>query len=159
MSVEMPAMVLCAARRSCVAASGRASGFGVPTGGRLAIVSFHSLEDRRVKNFLRTRSGHAPAGSRHAPARKSGPAPSFNLLESGGVPPSAPEVARNPRARSARLRAAPNGAVVGSVPDDTSVQVLQGQEFVDGISWIQIRLPSGEVGWIAESLVEITTSP
>jgi hypothetical protein len=48
---------------------------------------------------------------------------------------------------------------VGSVPDDTAVQVLQGQEFVDGISWIQIRLPSGEVGWIAESLVEITTSP
>ncbi len=60
---------------------------------------------------------------------------------------------------SARLRATPNGTVVGSVPDDTSVQVLQGQEFVDGISWIQIRLPSGEVGWIAESLVEITTSP
>ena len=75
-------------------------------GGRLAVVSFHSLEDRRVKNFLRSRSGHAPAGSRHAPARARGPAPSFNLLESGGVPPSAPEVARNPRARSARLRAA-----------------------------------------------------
>lgn len=79
-------------------------------GGRLAVVSFHSLEDRRVKNFLRTRSGKTPGGSRHAPARgpkdDQGPAPSFTLLESGGVPPSAPEVARNPRARSARLRAA-----------------------------------------------------
>lgn len=75
-------------------------------GGRLAVVSFHSLEDRRVKNFLRTRSGHAPAASRHAPVRARGPAPSFTLLQSGGVPPSAPEVARNPRARSARLRAA-----------------------------------------------------
>jgi hypothetical protein len=60
---------------------------------------------------------------------------------------------------SARLRAAPNGAVVGSVPDDEQVQVLQGREFVDGISWIQIRVPDGQVGWIAESLVEIPNSP
>ncbi|HEX7970205.1 MAG TPA: 16S rRNA (cytosine(1402)-N(4))-methyltransferase RsmH [Stellaceae bacterium] len=74
-------------------------------GGRLAIVSFHSLEDRKVKDFLRQRSEAAPRGSRHrplAPAR----APSFRLLTRKPVTPGAAEIARNPRARSARLRAA-----------------------------------------------------
>jgi 16S rRNA (cytosine1402-N4)-methyltransferase len=74
-------------------------------GARLAIVSFHSLEDRRVKEFLRERSAAAPRASRHrplAPAR----APSFRLLNRKPVTPSAAEIARNPRARSARLRAA-----------------------------------------------------
>jgi 16S rRNA (cytosine1402-N4)-methyltransferase len=74
-------------------------------GGRLAIVSFHSLEDRRVKEFLRERSTAAPRGSRHrpvAPAR----APSFRLIDRKPVTPGAAEIARNPRARSARLRAA-----------------------------------------------------
>ncbi|MCH9013925.1 MAG: 16S rRNA (cytosine(1402)-N(4))-methyltransferase, partial [Proteobacteria bacterium] len=74
-------------------------------GGRLAVVSFHSLEDRRVKRFLAERSGRAPRPSRHAPdvaAR----APSFRLITRRVVRPSAAEVAANPRARSARLRAA-----------------------------------------------------
>jgi 16S rRNA (cytosine1402-N4)-methyltransferase len=74
-------------------------------GGRLAVVAFHSLEDRRVKDFLRRRSSAAPRASRHAPAMR-GPAPSFRLLERKPVMPSAEEIARNPRARSARLRAA-----------------------------------------------------
>lgn len=74
-------------------------------GGRLAVVSFHSLEDRRVKEFLRARSTAAPRGSRHRPAVQ-GPAPTFRLLTRKGVAPSAAEIARNPRARSARLRAA-----------------------------------------------------
>jgi len=74
-------------------------------GGRLAVVSFHSLEDRRVKDFLRRRSEAAPQGSRHAPAART-PAPSFRLLQRKPVAPTAGEVARNPRARSARLRAA-----------------------------------------------------
>jgi 16S rRNA (cytosine1402-N4)-methyltransferase len=74
-------------------------------GGRLAVVSFHSLEDARVKNFLRRRSG-APATSRHAPTPLGIPAPSFCLLQRRAVRPSADEIARNPRARSARLRAA-----------------------------------------------------
>jgi 16S rRNA (cytosine1402-N4)-methyltransferase len=74
-------------------------------GGRLAIVSFHSLEDRKVKEFLRERSAAAPRGSRHLPARPAN-APSFRLLTRKPVTPGAAEIERNPRARSARLRAA-----------------------------------------------------
>jgi 16S rRNA (cytosine1402-N4)-methyltransferase len=75
-------------------------------GGRLAVVSFHSLEDRPVKQFLSERSGAAPRPSRHAPEAAERPAPTFRLLFRRAVRPSAAEVARNPRARSARLRAA-----------------------------------------------------
>jgi 16S rRNA (cytosine1402-N4)-methyltransferase len=74
-------------------------------GGRLAIVSFHSLEDRKVKDFLRERSAAAPKGSRHLPARPAAAA-SFRLLTRKPVTPGTAEIARNPRARSARLRAA-----------------------------------------------------
>lgn len=75
-------------------------------GGRLAVVSFHSLEDRAVKDFLRERSGRAAGPSRHAPAAPAAKAPTFRLLKSGAIKPAADEVAANPRARSARLRAA-----------------------------------------------------
>jgi len=75
-------------------------------GGRLAIVSFHSLEDRRVKEFLRRRSDRAPRASRHRPVGAGSPPPSFTLLTRRAVKPSAAEIARNPRARAARLRAA-----------------------------------------------------
>jgi 16S rRNA (cytosine1402-N4)-methyltransferase len=75
-------------------------------GGRLAVVSFHSLEDRRVKDFLRARSAGAPRLSRHEPAPVALPPPSFRLLHRRAVAPGAAEIARNPRARSARLRAA-----------------------------------------------------
>ncbi|MEO5336953.1 MAG: 16S rRNA (cytosine(1402)-N(4))-methyltransferase RsmH [Magnetospirillum sp. WYHS-4] len=75
-------------------------------GGRLAVVSFHSLEDRKVKEFLRLRSGDTPRPSRHLPQAASSPAPSFRLLTRGAVKPSAAEASANPRARSARLRAA-----------------------------------------------------
>jgi 16S rRNA (cytosine1402-N4)-methyltransferase len=74
-------------------------------GGRLAVVSFHSLEDARVKSFLRRRS-ETERGSRHLPPRAVGPAPSFTLISRRPVRPDASETARNPRARSARLRAA-----------------------------------------------------
>jgi len=73
-------------------------------GGRLAVIAFHSLEDRRVKNFLGQRAG-APAVSRHRPAAPHA-APSFRLLTRRAVQAGPDEVARNPRARSARLRAA-----------------------------------------------------
>jgi 16S rRNA (cytosine1402-N4)-methyltransferase len=74
-------------------------------GGRLAVVSFHSLEDRIVKQFLREASGAAAAGSRHLPQVAAGDAPTFGNV-SRAIRPSAAEEARNPRARSATLRAA-----------------------------------------------------
>ncbi len=74
-------------------------------GGRLAVVTFHSLEDRLVKLFLRERSGNTPAGSRHAPEVKAVRAPTFEAVAKP-VRPSDAEVARNPRARSATLRSA-----------------------------------------------------
>ena len=75
-------------------------------GGRLCVVTFHSLEDRIVKTFLSARGGKTPAGSRHAPPVAAGAPPSFQLLFNGAVAPSDAEVAANPRARSAKLRAA-----------------------------------------------------
>ncbi len=71
--------------------------------GRLAVVSFHSLEDRMVKRFLAARCGRVPSGSRHAPQLRAAD-PTFRLLPAR-VPGEA-EIARNPRSRSARLRAA-----------------------------------------------------
>jgi 16S rRNA (cytosine1402-N4)-methyltransferase len=75
-------------------------------GGRLAVVTFHSLEDRVVKSFLYPRAGRQAEVSRHAPPRAEGPAPSFRLLHNGVRTPSAAEIENNPRARSAKLRAA-----------------------------------------------------
>ena len=77
------------------------------TGGRLAVVTFHSLEDRRVKRFLASRSGRAPRASRHAPPDDGHqPAPSFRLLARRVARPTSAETALNPRSRSARLRGA-----------------------------------------------------
>ena len=74
-------------------------------GGRLAIVTFHSLEDRIVKQFLRKRSGGEGAGSRHLPERAAGPQPTCGK-PAKAVRPGEAELARNPRARSATLRSA-----------------------------------------------------
>ena len=74
--------------------------------GRLAVVSFHSLEDRAVKRFLQARSGRAPKASRHQPLARAECAPSFALITRGTRRPSERECQANPRARSARLRAA-----------------------------------------------------
>jgi 16S rRNA (cytosine1402-N4)-methyltransferase len=75
-------------------------------GGRLAVVTFHSLEDRIVKRFLRERSGAVPAGSRHLPAQAdTGPAPTFEAVAKP-VRPGEAELHANPRARSATLRVA-----------------------------------------------------
>jgi 16S rRNA (cytosine1402-N4)-methyltransferase len=74
-------------------------------GGRIAVVTFHSLEDRIVKTFLRRRSGATPSGSRHLPQLADGPLPTFERVAKP-VRASDAEVARNPRARSATLRSA-----------------------------------------------------
>jgi 16S rRNA (cytosine1402-N4)-methyltransferase len=86
---------------------GLAAAEQVPTpGGRLAVVSFHSLEDRAVKQFVRARAGRVPAPSRHAPPRAESRAATLSDLTRKPVLPSADEIAKNPRARSARLRVA-----------------------------------------------------
>ncbi len=74
-------------------------------GGRLVVVSFHSLEDRIVKRFLAERSEERAGGSRHMPERSIA-APTFRLAGKGPVVGDEAEIAMNPRARSAKLRAA-----------------------------------------------------
>ncbi|WP_392354220.1 16S rRNA (cytosine(1402)-N(4))-methyltransferase RsmH [Brevundimonas sp. LF-1] len=75
-------------------------------GGRLVVVTFHSLEDRIVKAFLTERTGNAPGGSRHAPVAVETRKPSFDLLFKGAREAGEAELAANPRARSAKIRAA-----------------------------------------------------
>jgi len=71
--------------------------------GVLAVVTFHSLEDRLVKSFFAERGGKLPSGSRYAPQVVAGPPPTYVPMKAVG--PSDAETAANPRARSARLRA------------------------------------------------------
>ena len=72
-------------------------------GGVLAVVSFHSLEDRNAKKFLREASGAGRAVSRHLPGETPGPAPTFKK-PSKAIRPSEGEIAANPRSRSSTLR-------------------------------------------------------
>ena len=76
------------------------------SGGRVVVVAFHSLEDRIVKQFFTERGKPAPAGSRHAPAATPSRQQTFRLITSKPQMPTEAEIAQNPRARSARLRAA-----------------------------------------------------
>jgi len=80
-------------------------------GGRLAVVSFHSLEDRAVKEFVRARAGRIPGPSRHAPPRADAKPAELRDLTRKPVLPSDTEIAENPRARSARLRVAEKMAI------------------------------------------------
>jgi 16S rRNA (cytosine1402-N4)-methyltransferase len=90
-------------------------------GGRLVVVAFHSLEDRIVKRFLQERAREAQ-GSRHMPSVRAEP-PTFRLLTRGAVEPSAAETERNPRARSARLRAAVRTAAPARALDFDAIGV------------------------------------
>ncbi len=81
-------------------------------GGRLAVVSFHSLEDRRVKKFLSVRSSARANPSRHMPPGEEGEVPSFTLVKRGAIKAGEGETSLNPRSRSARLR----GAIRTSAP-------------------------------------------
>ena len=83
----------------------RAAERSLKPGGRLAVVTFHSLEDRIVKRFFRERSGATPSGSRHRPMVEAQNDPSFENVAKP-VSPSERELAANPRARSAKLRSA-----------------------------------------------------
>jgi 16S rRNA (cytosine1402-N4)-methyltransferase len=76
-------------------------------GGRLVVVTFHSLEDRIVKRFFNERAGKESRGSRHLPEQSvKFSAPSFEIVNSRPLTPSKAELEVNPRARSARLRSA-----------------------------------------------------
>lgn len=99
---------LCAAER-CLA-----------PGGRLVVVTFHSLEDRIVKRFFQERSKTHAGGSRYMPEQDLA-APSFTMLVKGGVGPGEEELARNPRARSAKMRA---GERTEAVPHDLDARGL-----------------------------------
>ena len=74
-------------------------------GGQLAVVTFHSIEDRMVKRFLQIRAGATGGGSRHAPKIEQ-PDPQFTLKSRKAIGPDAQELDENPRARSAKLRVA-----------------------------------------------------
>lgn len=92
-------------------------------GGRLAVVSFHSLEDRIVKQFLQRRSGRAGGGaSRYAP-QVEGDEPTFAPAHRGVIGPGEAEVAANPRARSAKLRVALRTAAPAR-PLDAAISAL-----------------------------------
>ncbi len=95
-------------------------------GGRLVVVSFHSLEDRIVKTFLTARTGRGGQGSRHAPpTAEATRAPSFTPVVKGVRKPSEAEVADNPRARSAKLRAAERSAALPWPEDWASYNLLE----------------------------------
>jgi len=105
----------------------------LPEGGRLAVVTFHSLEDRIVKRYLRAASATGGGGSRHAPEIRAAP-PRYRRPVRP-VEPGAAERAANPRARSARLRSAvrtaapavvPAGAALGLPPVPPVRQILGG---------------------------------
>ena len=100
-------------------------------GGKLAVVTFHSLEDRIVKRFFAARTGRGAQPSRHLPPGAEGPPASFIDIARGGITPGDNEIEINPRARSARLRGGERTAhpaiafdIAGAVPDLPSLEGL-----------------------------------
>ncbi len=101
-------------------------------GGRLVVVSFHSLEDRIVKRFLADRTATLSGASRHRPDVAVAEA-TFSLVARGVVTPGTAEIAANPRARSARLRAARRTAATARPLDSEALGVPSLPEFVGGV--------------------------
>jgi 16S rRNA (cytosine1402-N4)-methyltransferase len=96
------------------------------TGGRLVVVTFHSLEDRIAKRFFASRSVAGPKGSRHLPEAETQEfAPSFQLLNRRPLEPGNDEIQGNPRARSARLRAGERTAAPAHPLDLAKIGVPQ----------------------------------
>ncbi|MDX2259482.1 MAG: 16S rRNA (cytosine(1402)-N(4))-methyltransferase RsmH [Hyphomicrobiaceae bacterium] len=94
-------------------------------GGRLVVVTFHSLEDRVVKRFLAARSGKIDHGSRHLPGPAAqAPAPSFRIVNPRPLTSGQPEQELNPRARSARLRAAERTEAAAHAWDESGLEAL-----------------------------------
>lgn len=90
-------------------------------GGRLVVVSFHSLEDRIVKRFMTEATGRTPAPSRHSPGGLTArPAPLFRLLTQKALRPGDAETSHNPRSRSARLRAMERIDLAATMPTETN---------------------------------------
>ena len=89
-------------------------------GGQLAVVTFHSVEDRIVKRFLQVKSDAGGGGSRHAP-QEAAREPQFTLKSRKAIAPDADEIATNPRARSAKLRVARR---TDAIPEPADPRVL-----------------------------------
>lgn len=103
-------------------------------GGRLVVVTFHSIEDRIVKLFLRARSGNEPGASRHLPGTPKGKAPTFEVLQRKPIEPGEAELDANPRARSARLRwALRTEAPAWDAPPDEGFR-LPGLKQLEGVA-------------------------
>lgn len=102
-------------------------------GGRLVVVSFHSLEDRIVKSFLRRRAGEVKSQSRYMPEIvNDGPAPSFMSPRRSIVKPSELEVRQNARSRSARMRV---GIRTEAPVFEANDNLLPGIPSVDDVRW------------------------
>jgi len=93
-------------------------------GGRLAVVTFHSLEDRIVKLFLTERGGRGETGSRRLPGEAEPPAATFRVEGRQPVTPTEAETAANPRARSAKLRFATRTAAPARAGGDSRLSAL-----------------------------------
>ncbi|MEO1779083.1 MAG: 16S rRNA (cytosine(1402)-N(4))-methyltransferase RsmH [Pseudomonadota bacterium] len=95
-------------------------------GGQLAVVTFHSVEDRMVKRFLTARSGGAGRANRYAPETQA-EAPAFALRSRKAIAPSPAEIQANPRARSAKLRVATRTDAPNAALDPKSIGMPQVQ--------------------------------
>ncbi|TDK43226.1 16S rRNA (cytosine(1402)-N(4))-methyltransferase RsmH [Antarcticimicrobium luteum] len=100
-------------------------------GGKLAVVSFHSIEDRMVKRFLQSRAGQTGRGSRHGPEIEHAD-PQFLLRPRKAIAPDPQELAENPRARSARLRVAVRTEAPAGTVDPREIGMPQPKEAPKG---------------------------